>query len=295
MKKYQQILLKTILTTFRHLPFSVVCRSGDLIGILLYHILKERREIGLSNLRIAFPEKTPEERRAIFKKCWRNISKDLLEVLKYFCTPPDLIKEKVSISGIENLNYCLAKNKGVIALSAHYGNFPLLLHRLVLEKYGLAVITARIHNKIFNPMFPYLQREAGLKPIPDNPRHRCVALSLAWLKKGGILFLQIDQNPSEEAGVPVDFFGKNIPTFRGPLILAMRTGASILPMFIMRKENNHHQIVIEKPFELNLTGDNEKDIRDNLQALSKITEEYIRRYPSMWWWIHRRFRMAIPD
>jgi len=295
MKKYQEILLKTILGTFKHLPFPVICRGGDLIGTLLYHLLKERREVGLSNLRIAFPVKNPEEREAIFKKCWKNICKDLLEVVKYFVSSPNLIKERVSVSGVENLNYCLAQNKGIIALSAHYGNFPLLCQRIALEKYPVAIIYSRMHNRVLNPMIPVLQREAGIEPIPDNPRHRCVALSLAWLKRGGILFLQIDQNPSEEAGVPIDFFGWKLPTFRGPVVMAMRTGASILPMFIIRKKNNHHQIVIEKPFELNLTGNNEKDIRANLEALSKITEDYIRRCPSLWWWIHRRFRMAIPN
>ena len=294
MKRYQEILFKTILVIFKHLTFPVICRGGDLIGMLLYYFLRQRREIGLSNLRIAFPEKSTEECEAILKKCWRNISKDLLEVPKFFVSPPNLAKERVSIVGIENLNYCLAQNRGVIALSAHYGNFPVICQRLALDGYPLAIITARMHNKALNPMIPVVQRKAGIEPIPDNPRHRCVARSLAWLKKGGILFLQIDQNPSEEAGVPVDFFGQRLPTFRGPVVMAMRTGASILPMFIIRKENNNHQIIIEKPFVLKLMGNKEKDIRDNLGALSKIAEGYIRSDPSFWWWIHRRFRMAIP-
>ena len=294
MKKYQRILFKTTLGTFKHLPFPVVCRGGDLIGTLLYYFLGKRREIALSNLRIAFPEKSREECEAIFKKCWKNISKDLLEVVKYFASPPYLTRERLSITGVENLNYCLAQSRGVIALSAHYGNFPILCYRLALEKYPVAIIYSRMHNNVLNPMIPVIQKMAGIEPIPDNPRHKCVAMSLAWLKRGGILFLQIDQNPSEETGVPVNFFGQKLPTFRGPLVMAMRTGASILPMFIIRKENNHHQIIIEKPFVLNLTGDNEGDIRDNLEALSKIAEDHIRRHPSFWWWIHRHFRMAIP-
>jgi KDO2-lipid IV(A) lauroyltransferase len=294
MKRYQEILFKTILITFKHVTFPVVCRGGDLVGTLLYRFLRERRKIGLSNLHIAFPEKSAEECEIILKKCWRNISKDLLEVAKYSVIPPDMTKERISIVGIENLNYCFAQNRGVIALSSHYGNFPVICQRLALDGYPLAIIYSRIHNNLINPMVPVMQRKMGTEPIPDNPRHRCVAMSLNWLKKGGVLFLQIDQNPSKGAGVPVDFFGQKLPTFRGPVVMAMRTGASILPMFIIRQKNNHHQIIIEKPFVLNRTGNNEKDIRDNLEALSKIAEDYIRRDPSFWWWIHRRFRMAIP-
>jgi KDO2-lipid IV(A) lauroyltransferase len=294
MKRYQDVLFKMIVLTFKRLPFPFICRAGELIGTLLYRVLRERREIGLANLEIAFPEKSREEREIILKRCWRNISKDLLEAVKYFVVPPDIAKERVSVVGIENLRQCFAQNRGVIALSAHYGNFPVICQRLALDGYPLAIITARMHNKALNPMILVVQRKTGIEPIPDNPRHRCVAKSLSWLKKGGVLFLQIDQNPSEEAGIPVDFFGRKLPTFRGPVVMAMRTGAAILPMFITRGKDDHHQIIIEKPFVLKLTGNNEEDVRDNLEALSKITEDYVRRDPSFWWWIHRRFRMAIP-
>ncbi|MDO8785051.1 MAG: hypothetical protein Q7J12_02425 [Syntrophales bacterium] len=295
MKRYQDVLLKMIVLTFKRLPFPFICRAGELIGTVLYRVLKERREIGLANLEIAFPEKSREEREIILKRCWRNISKDMLEVVKYFVVSPDTVKERVSLIGIENLKQCFAQNRGVIALSAHYGNFPVICRMLALEGYPLAIITAKMHNRVLNPMIPAVQRKTGIEPIPVNPGHRCVAKSLLWLKKGGVLFLQIDQNPSEEAGVPVDFFGRKLPTFRGPVVMAMRTGAAILPMFITREKDDQHQIVIEKPFVLKLTGNNEDDIRDSLHALSKITEDHIRQAPSFWWWIHRRFRMAIHD
>ena len=288
-----QHLLKIILGMLKLLSFSMIDRIGNFAGTIMCWGLKKRKKIGLANLRIVFPEKTDQERLKIFKKCWQNICKDLLEVGKYSITPTSKLKERISIVGLENFEQAIKENKGIILLSAHFGIFPVLLGTLVREGYQVATIYRDMHNKILGRVIPDLQKITGIKSILDKPRHRCVAMSLGWLKKGGILFIQIDQNPSRQAGVPVKFFDRKLPTFRGPVILSMRTGACIIPAFIIRKDNDHHRIIIEKPYKMDLTKDNDQDIQSNLEALNKITEEYIKRDPSLWWWIHRRFRKEI--
>jgi KDO2-lipid IV(A) lauroyltransferase len=294
MKKSSAILLRIIRGIFKATPFPLLDWVGSSVGTFVGFILKERKEIALSNLRIAFPEKSEQERVKIYKKCWKNIGKDMLEAVKYCANGPETVKKRVEIVGKDNLDSCFAQKKGIIASSAHFGNFPLLCLRLAAEGYPVAIIYSPLHNKVLNPMLPALQKEAGLEPIPDMPRHRSVARSLAWLSKGGIQFVLNDQNPQEEAGVLVHFFGKKLPTFRGPIILAMRNRSPILPMFIIREENNHHKVIIEKPLEMKMTGDNEKDVIDNLESLNRVLEKYITEHPSFWWWIHRRFRMAVP-
>lgn len=290
----EPIILRLLLGIFRILPFDLVNRCGSLVGVMFFHFWKERKNIGLSNLRIAFPEKTDKELSAILEKCWKNIIKDILEVIKNNTASPEIIRERVTITGRENLDNCIAEGKGVIMVSAHFGNFPLLLQRLAVDGYPCAVIYNRMHNDLLAPLVPVIQRRAGLEPISDNPAHRCAVTSLAWLKKGGLLFLQIDQNPPRKAGVPVDFFGRRIPTFRGPVTFAMRTGGPILPAFILRREDNRHHIIIDSPYMIKSTGNKREDVEYNVQALSRIAEDYIRRYPSSWWWIHRRFRKEIP-
>lgn len=290
-----KFFLKSILLISRPIPFRFVCLVGDCIGIILYFCLKKHRKIALSNLAMAFPEKSDKERKEILKSLWKNICKDMLEVIKYCATPGSLKGNRVTFIGKERLDSFVSENKGGIILSAHLGNFPLLCIKLAAEGYPVGVIYRPFHNQILGPIIPRLQKMAGIEPIPDKPRHTCVRRSLAWLKKGGMLLMQIDQNPSTDAGIPVSFFGYQIPTFRGPVILAQRSGVKILPIFIVRVQNNHHQIIIDQPFELKpMRGDNENGLKSNLQALNQIAESYIRQYPSMWWWIHRRFRKAIP-
>jgi len=162
-----------------------------------------------------------------------------------------------------------------------------------MEGYPIAAIYSEMHNRVFNPELPKMQRKLGIEPISERQRFACVSKSISWLKKGGILFLQIDQSPPTEAGLPVNFFGYLTPTARGPVSLAMRTGATILPAFIVRDEHNHHRVIIDKPFPLHVEGETSEDIIRNLDGLSKITEDYVRRYPTHWWWIHQRFRKAV--
>jgi len=286
-------IIRFLMLIFRLIPFPFIHKVGEVGGVLAYHLIKRRYNIGISNLRIAFPDKSDKELKRILLSCWQNIGKGVLETLKYCTLSPEQKRKQVVIIGKNHLDLAMSKQKGVIALSAHFGCFPVLCQRLAVEGYPVAIIYRKMHNKLLAPLVPVLQRQAGIEPIQDLPRHRCVASSLRWLKRGGILFLQIDQNPSKKAGVPIDFFGKKVPTFRGPVIFAMRTGAEIVPMFILREKDNRHKIIIHEPYKLKLTGNKKEDISLNLENLSKIIEGYIRRYPEHWWWIHRRFRKAL--
>ena len=138
-----------------------------------------------------------------------------------------------------------------------------------------------------------LASTAGIRVIPDKPSRVCVQQSIRCLKENGILFLLTDLNVSR-GGVYVDFFGQMVPTFKGPVVLAMRTGAPVLPVFIVREGVSRHRLIIEPPVDLDLTGDKDRDIFTYLSRLSAISESYIRRYPDQWWWIHRRWRKARP-
>jgi KDO2-lipid IV(A) lauroyltransferase len=131
----------------------------------------------------------------------------------------------------------------------------------------------------------------GIATIPDEPRITCVSKCFKALKENRVLLLLIDQNaPVTEAWI--DFFGYLVPTFKGPVLFSMRTGAPILPMFMRRNLNNSHQITIHPPITLNITGNAEQDITSNTAQLSKLIEAAIREYPEQWLWIYRRFKRA---
>jgi KDO2-lipid IV(A) lauroyltransferase len=133
-------------------------------------------------------------------------------------------KEMVKFEGRQHLDHALRGGKGVIAVTAHLGNFPLMSFQLVNEGYPLSLGARDPQNPKVTKMITSFRNDAGIESIPDKPRRTCVSRCLEALERNRILFLQIDKNaPITECWV--DFFGHLVPTFKGPAVFSIRKGA----------------------------------------------------------------------
>lgn len=274
------------------LPFKYIYFVAGILGNTGFYVMRKRRKIAYHNLQIAFEHsKSKGECNEIVKTIFRDTAKNALEIVKLIYANPNFLKEIVSIHGSEYLDQALSQGKGVVALSAHMGNFPIIGPRLILEGYRFNIIIRNPKDTILAKTLSDIRVKIGLDSISDKPRRMCVAKSLAALKKNSILFLQIDQNASSQ-DLWVDFFGWLVPTFKGPVVFSLRTGAPILPMFIIRDIANHHQLMIQPPFQLIHTENKEEDIYQNTARLTKLIESIIKQYPAQWWWFHRRWKKA---
>ena len=281
-----------VLRSAQWLPLKYLYFVAGIIGKIGFYLLKKRRKIAYNNLRIAFgTSKTEKECREIVKAMFRDTAKNAMEVAKLTYADPVFLKEIISIDGLEYLDNALSKGKGVVAISAHMGNFVIIGPRLVLEGYRFNLILRNPKDDILAKTLSDIRIKLGLDSIPDQPRKMCVVKSLASQGKNSILYLQIDQNASTQ-DLWVDFFGWLVPTFRGPVVFSLRTGAPILPMFMIRDASNHHKLIIKPPFKLDSTEDKEDDILQNTAKLTKLIESYIKQYPAQWWWFHRRWKKA---
>jgi Kdo2-lipid IVA lauroyltransferase/acyltransferase len=274
------------------LPVESLASYGERLGLLGFHLLRRWRRVAFANLNLALgQEKGKDEIHWICRELFKNIGRDILEVYRCPDFKDGYFKALVKFEGKEHLDNALTQGKGAIAVSAHLGNFPLMGARLAREGYPSSVVTRDPENPKIAKAITSLRDAVRLETIPDEPRMACVSRCLKALKENRILLLQVDQNaPVTEAWV--DFFGYLVPTFKGPVLFSMRTGAPILPMFMRRHSNNFHQITIQPPFTLNHTGNVEQDITSNLARLTKIIEAAIREYPEQWLWIYRRFKRA---
>lgn len=265
---------------------------GEKSAAIAFYFLRTARRIALNNLHLALGrEKSDDEIERICRESFRNIGKDMMETSRFIDYMDGSIKTLVKFEGKEYLDEALKQGKGVIALSAHVGNFPMMCTRLVAEGYPLAVIVRESKNPKIVKLMTSLRDSIGMESIPAKPSMKCVSRCLNALRGNRILFAQIDLH-ARESEVWVDFFGYLVPTFKGPVVFSLRTGAPIVPMFIIRNSNNSHNIIIHPPFELEVTGDMEKDITANIARLTKIIEGTIRKYPEQWWWTLRRFKRA---
>ena len=277
----------------RVVPLSWIYPMGRAAGRLFGVSLRRRKKIALANLRLVFgTSKTEWEIRRIYRAFLARAVVNSLEIIKFALLPPEVMRERIEIVGRENLERAVKRGKGVIAVSVHLGNFPVIGSRLASEGYRFAFILKYPRNREMTALIERYRKHVGISLIDGWNKRFAAQASLQQLRDGGILCILLDQNPPY-ADVMVDFFGYPVPSFKGPVILAARTEAAVLPIFMVGNVGARHTIVIEKPFRLEMTGDKERDTIQNLSRLVKLTEKYVEQYPDQWWWWHRRWKKHI--
>jgi KDO2-lipid IV(A) lauroyltransferase len=164
-----------------------------------------------------------------------------------------------------------------------------MLTKLSMDGYKVSSILRVMRDPWVHNYFEKKRETLGIGSVYTQPRKQCVEKSLEVLRKNEILFIQIDQNFGT-GGVFVDFFGKKAATAKGPIVFALRTKAPIVPMLIYREKDNTQKLVIEPEVDILQGKDFEETICLTAQKLTSIIELYVRRYPSDWGWIHRRWK-----
>lgn len=271
------------------MPFSWLYGFADGIAWIGYRFVSKHRNIALDSLSIAFgSEKTGEDIERIAKECFAFMAKSAVEIM-FLMDKPELLRQRVAISGRENLDRALSKGRGVILVSAHFGNFPLLLARLSLEGYRASGIMRRMRDSRAEKIFLRKREIFNVKTIYSQPRRECVNITIKALRNNELVFIPIDQNFGT-AGVFVDFFGQKAATATGPVIFAQRTKAGLVPCFIVRQKDDTHRVFFEPELALEEKDTPHETILLNIQRLTDIIEKYIRKYPAEWGWIHRRWK-----
>ena len=115
------------------------------------------------------------------------------------------------------------------------------------------------------------------------------------LRRGEAVAILMDQNVGWRKGVFVDFFGHRACTNKGMALLALETGAAVVPTFGWRKQDDSHSVQLSPAVPLIDTGDREKDILANTARYTKIIEEAVRAHPSQWFWLHKRWKSRPPS
>jgi Kdo2-lipid IVA lauroyltransferase/acyltransferase len=281
--------LKLCSLIINKIPFKAAYRLAFGAGFLFYLLSGKYRKVAYEGLTQAFDgEKDREEIKKIAKDCFVFIAKSATELM-LFRDNPVLLRERADIENKEIIDKALSEEKGVILVSAHLGNFPVILARLSLEGYNTAVIMRPLKIKAAAEVFQTQSAKFNIEAIYSIPRKACVEGAIRSLRKNRLLLLPLDQNFGT-AGVYVDFFGRKAATATGPIVLAQRTGALIVPCFILRQKDDRHKIIFEQPIKLQNQSTEEETISFNVQKITDVIESYIRKYPAQWSWIHRRWK-----
>jgi KDO2-lipid IV(A) lauroyltransferase len=274
------------------IPERLVRPLGRIMGSLAYGVSSRHRERVKENFKIAYGvDLSPKDMARTAHKVFQNLGMVMTELISFARTYRNLqpLIGRIPIDGKQHLDRALARGKGVIALGAHLNNFFLIGSRLAAEGYPFSVIQKYPRNPWFAKKMKGYSKRIGQNPIAFEPRAESVKRSLRCLRKNEILYLMADR-PQRGANVSVRFFGKPVLTATGPAVLSLRTGAQIIPIFMIRQDDGGNRLLISPPITPPPTGDRQKHILDLTQACTDVIEEQIRLHPEQWTWLSKRWK-----
>ena len=281
-------LAVTLIKTFGILPRPVARLAAGILAWLGFHLARRQRDAGLHNLSLAFPEMTEADRERILRGCFQNLGRLLVEVTHFPQLNKANITQFVVHDGLDNYLEGLKRGRGVIFMTAHFGAWELSSFAHAVYGFPLKFIVRPIDNPRVEALISGYRTASGNVPIDRRSAGRDVLKALRQNEAVGILF---DQNTTRSEGVFAEFFGIPAATTPAIALFALRTGAAVVPGFLIwDAELQKHRLRLDPPVELIDTGDLERDVLENTRLFNKILEGYIRKYPDQWLWIHRRWK-----
>jgi KDO2-lipid IV(A) lauroyltransferase len=232
-------------------------------------------------------EKTPEEIKALSKKVFKMLGMNAGDIIQSvnISSQQDFEKFRV-INGVEHAEAAHKKGKGVIFLTAHIGPFEYIATELAFRGYKPLIVGTKLKDQRLNDLLASNRNKFGAQLVE---RGKDTVKLVKNLKLGGTMIILIDQDTKVKSRF-VNFLGYPCATPIGATIMALKTGAAVVPMFLHQREDFKIEINCYPELEMTVTGDDETDLIVNTQKLSDVTEQEVRKYPEQWVWMHERWK-----
>jgi KDO2-lipid IV(A) lauroyltransferase len=278
---------KLILFAFHCIPRIVRKSLFIILFSLFYHLSSKNRLITIHNLRHSFPEKDNKEIIKIAKGVYRHFA---IVAAEFFDMPyinRETIHQWIDVEGMEHYQAAIAKGKGILSIVAHFGNWELMTIAVPIYAKPMYIVYRPLDNSVIDNMVEYVRTMQGNVLIPKGGSGKRI---MELLKENQIVGILSDQNVAVKEGIFVDFFGRPACTGVGLAVMAMRSGAPVLPIFPARQKSGKYKVILKPAIEAIRTDDYEADLIVNTQRFTKIIEEVIREYPEQWFWFHQRWK-----
>jgi KDO2-lipid IV(A) lauroyltransferase len=273
-------------------PAPVARAAGIALGQIVHLLHRRLRRVGMRNLQLAFPELADSERRRVLRRLFTNLGRQLGD----FCRFPRYRHQDISqlavYDGYENFERAHDRGKGVLFLTAHFGGWEVSSFMHALHGHPLHILVRPLDNACLDRLVTRYRTLSGNRTIPKQDFARAM---LEALRAGETVGILMDQNMLPEHGVFVDFFG--IPACTSTLMarMALRTDAAVVPGFCLWDAAlRRYRVRFEPAMETIRSGNEDADIVANTAAYTKVIEDYARRYPDQWLWVHRRWKTRPP-
>ena len=261
---------------------------GAAVGRLAFFVDRRHRQVALDNLRRAFGKEALDDAALtrIARRAMMNLGRTAAEIAQLEGLGGAELLRRVTIKGEEHLRAAQALGRGVLFLAGHFGNWEWMAAALSLRGFPMHVVARALDDPSLNVILNAARTRHG-NVVLDK---RLAAGELVRLLRAGqSIGILIDQNTRVEDAVFVDYFGTPAATHKGPAIIALRTGAPVVPIFMVR-EGDRHRLTIHPALTLPHSGNLTDDLHQTTALFTKTVEAAVRQHPDHWLWVHRRWK-----
>lgn len=287
LEKLIGILLTTLVGLLGKLSWGTSQQLGRALGNLLYTCNPHHRRIALDNLARALPELTLRRRQEIARGVFHNLGIMFFDICRAWQLPEAQLLRWFRLEGLEHLRQAWEQNRGILILTGHFGNWEFLSVICAKLNLPVGIVYRPLDFKPLDHLICDFRTRFGGYLIPSRKAMRRI---VQIMKQKGIVAVLLDQSVDWYEGVFVDFFNQRTCTNKGLALLARKTGAPVLPLFMIR-ENGGFIARFLPPVPPAQTGDKTRDVEINTARYNAVYEELIRQYPEQWFWVHRRWKI----
>jgi Kdo2-lipid IVA lauroyltransferase/acyltransferase len=278
--------VRLVIVLVRAMPGRLVDRAGELLGLAVYSFDRTHRRVAERNVAAAFPGRSRADHHTIVRGAFAHFGRLLMELLKFSTLSPAEMLARVEFEGEEHVRAAHAQGRGVLFVTGHFGYWELqaMVHALRLRP--MAVVARALDNPPLNALLERIRTRTGNSVIYRQGTLRRI---LRTLQAGDGVGILIDQHIMTRDAIYVDFFNRPAATTAAVAMLALRTGAPIVPLFALPLGAGRYRMVYEHPV-VPPASDGADAVQDLTQRCTDVLEMYVRRNPELWLWMHRRWR-----
>jgi KDO2-lipid IV(A) lauroyltransferase len=244
--------------------------------------------VGQRNLQMAMPALSAPERTRILRGLFRFLGWQLVEFCRMARYTPENTRGWLRTEGLDHYLAASARGKGVLIVTGHLGVWELSGFYHSLMGHTMSVVVRHLDNRLLDEFVNDNRCLHGNRMLSKDNFARGL---LTAMRMGQTVALLMDTNMTPPQGAFVEFFGKQACTATGLAHVAVKTGAAVLPAFMVWEEAERRYVLHFGPeLVFEKTGDDEADILAITQKCTSAIEIWIRRYPDQWLWIHRRWK-----
>ncbi len=289
-QKALYLIIRGLMFVSENISWKSRVKIGGLLGRIAYKLGSPLRKKAVTNIKYAYGDEVDEaELEKIVRKSFINMGRSVFEFLAASRLTLEELRKHITIKGSEKVEKYLQDNKGMIWVSSHTGNWEISAIYLALSGVPLYVVARDNPNKGLDKLLIGLREKTGVKNISRDSPHRKEAVRQCF-EDGGVLGTLIDQDTKSVKGGFVEFFDRPAYTSTGAAGWALKYGIPVFTCLCARKDEDTHIMEINGPLEKVDTGNLDHDVQATTQIFSQAIENWIRKYPGQWVWVHDRWK-----